>query len=376
MEREKENAARVVFFLSGRFEKCFFFGGLAIPNRKHPDALRNGARSKKLQSSCKFSDFYEVFPKWWPVSSWISWRGPFSAGKSGLVGHIEVWTRDMYTRYTKTYVDHCWSLHVYFADADVPWCSYTWHMISTKNLDTPDHSETPDIRPLLRWWPHCSRLSEGLSAHNFQDMKPIQRKVLPLALGGHEPWQWIVGECGEVKLPVILEASDSRWFQILQHYPTYLYVNGHIKSYIYSSTPLSLSLKLYKNERYIIMYMYMYNYVYTYIYTVYVMYLYIFMSLSPLFFSFFLSVCMSFLSFVRSFSLSLCISIYVFYIYIYIMIYTDHIHSLNISKSISLHIFITCQWNHPPSMATQDVVATAPTGSGKTLAFLVPAMAP
>lgn len=69
------------------------------------------------------------------------------------------------------------------------------------------------------------------------------------------------------------------------------------------------------------------------------MYLYIFMSLSPLFFSFFLSVCMSFLSFVRSFSLYL----YICVIYIYIMIYTDHIHSLNISKSISLHIFITCQ---------------------------------
>ncbi|CAL1170244.1 unnamed protein product [Cladocopium goreaui] len=50
-------------------------------------------QSKKLQSSCKFSDFYEVFPKW---------------------------------------------------------------------------------------------LSEGLSAHSFQDMKPIQRKVLPLALGGHD----------------------------------------------------------------------------------------------------------------------------------------------------------------------------------------------
>ena len=29
------------------------------------------------------------------------------------------------------------------------------------------------------------RLSEGLKAQNFQDMKPIQRKVLPLALGGH-----------------------------------------------------------------------------------------------------------------------------------------------------------------------------------------------
>ena len=231
-----------------------FFGGLAIPNRKHPDTLRSGARSKKLQSSCKFSDFYEVFPKWWPVSSWISWRGPFSAGKSGLVGHIEVWTRDMDTRYTRLMliiVDLYMNLHVYFADADVPWCSYTWHMISTKNLDTPDHSETPDIRPLLRWWPHCSRLSEGLSAHSFQDMKPIQRKVLPLALGGHEPWQWIVGECGEV-WPAILEASDSRWFQILQHYPTYLYVNGHIKSYI-AATSIhrhpSLSLSNYIKTR-------------------------------------------------------------------------------------------------------------------------------